>query len=352
MGRGRQLETVEAARGIAALAVVLFHANGLSRSLGGTFLPMLSLGQHGVDFFFVLSGFIIYYVHHSDIGAPARAKTYAIKRFIRLYPLIWLIVIPWIAVKAIKGEPVTPDVTLDSLLLLPSTVRPIPVVLWTLRHEVLFYAVFTILIWRRGIGLSVLALWTTGCLAQVALVSVGHPLTGVPAMIFSSFELEFMAGVAVAYAYRRWGARASALPLIIGLALFALVFTVRQQFGLHRLNLLDYTSVGAAYGTMLLGLAFSVILYGLLAIEGIVRVPVALSGLGAASYALYLVHTAVNAALQNIFGENFPLAIILPLAVGAGVIVAILLHRFIEAPMTKALRNALLSPTGKASRAA
>ena len=42
---------------------------------------LFAFGNAGVDFFFVLSGFIIYYVHHSDINQPNRVGRYLFRRF-------------------------------------------------------------------------------------------------------------------------------------------------------------------------------------------------------------------------------------------------------------------------------
>jgi len=48
-------------------------------------------GHAGVDFFFVLSGFIIFFVHGKDIGKPSRLPHYVWRRFIRIYPVYWAV---------------------------------------------------------------------------------------------------------------------------------------------------------------------------------------------------------------------------------------------------------------------
>ena len=47
---------------------------------------MFSYGLLGVDFFFVLSGFIIMYAHMDDERNTASVKRYAFKRLARIYP--------------------------------------------------------------------------------------------------------------------------------------------------------------------------------------------------------------------------------------------------------------------------
>ncbi len=75
-GSDGRLSGVQAARGVAALMVVLYHATralSLPQYLG--YIPFdnaFGFGHAGVDFFFVLSGFIIMHAHAADIGKPER----------------------------------------------------------------------------------------------------------------------------------------------------------------------------------------------------------------------------------------------------------------------------------------
>ena len=84
----RTLFSVQIARGVAATAVVLAHANLIIDSR--LFHGWLVTGWCGVDFFFVLSGFIICYANSADIGHAERLPIYLYKRFVRVYPVYWL----------------------------------------------------------------------------------------------------------------------------------------------------------------------------------------------------------------------------------------------------------------------
>ena len=61
------INSLQVFRGIAALAVVAHHAalstDAFVQSLPGGWLRVFDLGAFGVDFFFVLSGFIIMHAH-------------------------------------------------------------------------------------------------------------------------------------------------------------------------------------------------------------------------------------------------------------------------------------------------
>lgn len=88
------LKTLQAGRGIAAISVAAYH---LSITMGNpryggnaAFQAYTNAGDRGVDFFFVLSGFIILFAHIADIGHPEACGRYAYRRFARLFPIYWL----------------------------------------------------------------------------------------------------------------------------------------------------------------------------------------------------------------------------------------------------------------------
>jgi peptidoglycan/LPS O-acetylase OafA/YrhL len=94
-GSQGKLSGVQTARGVAALTVVLYHATralSLPQYLG--YIPFgnsLGFGHAGVDFFFVLSGFIIMHAHTADIGRPERLYRYMWRRVTRIYPIYWVV---------------------------------------------------------------------------------------------------------------------------------------------------------------------------------------------------------------------------------------------------------------------
>jgi len=85
-----QVQSLQVFRGFAALAVVSHHAalstNGFVGTLPEPFTTFFNMGHFGVDFFFVLSGFIIMYVHMDDNCTPTALQRYTFKRLSRIYP--------------------------------------------------------------------------------------------------------------------------------------------------------------------------------------------------------------------------------------------------------------------------
>ena len=82
-------------KAIAAILVLLYHlgiAISSDKYFGiGGFQTPFSFGNAGVEFFFVLSGFIIYFAHKQDLSQTGKLGIYAVKRFTRIYPTYWLI---------------------------------------------------------------------------------------------------------------------------------------------------------------------------------------------------------------------------------------------------------------------
>lgn len=79
-----KLDYLESLRGIAALIVVLYHGPHIGPLFKN---PFVENGAMMVDFFFVLSGFVIAYTYFDKIQSWRDAALFQKRRFFRLYPL-------------------------------------------------------------------------------------------------------------------------------------------------------------------------------------------------------------------------------------------------------------------------
>nr|WP_321983137.1 acyltransferase [uncultured Lichenicoccus sp.] len=77
--------TLDALRGVAAVAVVLYHVSVYN--LSPQFFPG---GYLAVDFFFILSGFVIALAYEGPLQRQLSWTSFVVKRLIRLYPLALL----------------------------------------------------------------------------------------------------------------------------------------------------------------------------------------------------------------------------------------------------------------------
>ncbi len=99
-GAPRQLAALTGIRGLAAWAVVLYHARD---TLGGLFAPAViaafGTGFLAVDLFFMLSGFVIWYNYAERLteGGGAAARQFLWRRFARVWPLHGAILTAFVA---------------------------------------------------------------------------------------------------------------------------------------------------------------------------------------------------------------------------------------------------------------
>ena len=82
-------ELLDGLRGVAALLVVFYHIfEGLSFAAGGTLITVINHGYLAVDFFFILSGFVIVYSYDDRLGKSMCLGIFFKRRLIRLHPMI------------------------------------------------------------------------------------------------------------------------------------------------------------------------------------------------------------------------------------------------------------------------
>ncbi|WP_157944528.1 acyltransferase family protein [Mangrovicella endophytica] len=81
---GGRFEVLDGWRGVCAAMVVLFHIPALG---GLPELPLIRGGYLFVDFFFVLSGFVITHAYYARLRGAADARRFVVSRLKRTYPL-------------------------------------------------------------------------------------------------------------------------------------------------------------------------------------------------------------------------------------------------------------------------
>jgi peptidoglycan/LPS O-acetylase OafA/YrhL len=346
--------TVQAARGCAATAVVLSHAEILLGSpayLGHAPLhDVFRAGHAGVDFFFVLSGFIICTVHRRDIGCPAALAAYGWKRLTRIYPAYWLglallIVLAAMHLTAAIGltlDQVAAWPLLLSVTLLPQHQAPLLGIAWTLQHEMLFYLLFGLAIASRRVGAAAFALW----LAIVLVATLFRPHVGLPwapanllyDFVGSSYHLQFLLGAGIAWLVWRDRVPFPRVLCAIGGVGLLLAAVLENHGAIAYLGLASQA---------LFGIAAACVLAGAAAAErhGKLRAGSRAEFLGAASYAIYLVHIPVMAAVCPLLAATgligaLPGWLLTAVLAVAGIAGGIAMHLLLERPVLGILRGA------------
>lgn len=203
MEQKKYFDILQIYRGIAALLVVIHHTYASFAHFNNLDIPVLAfiakIGKLGVDFFFVLSGFIITYTTFKYRGDKSYFKKYAFNRFIRVYipylPISLVMLVLYYAFPSISGSDRSMSL-LTSLTLVPHG-NPALSVAWTLIFEMFFYLVFSLnFFWKKG-WFYFLTLWILGIIiAAVIRLDLNNPILKV---IFSLYNIEFIIGVFVAY---------------------------------------------------------------------------------------------------------------------------------------------------------
>jgi len=285
----RNLFGLQAGRAIAALLVVLFHNSQsifvLPKYWGEKpFGNVFDFGDSGVMFFFVLSGFIILHAHYNDLGHPSQILDYAWKRIRRIYPVYWVILAMTLPIYFLnpqmgEGYETHLGIILSSFALVHfDSPDAVILVSWTLFHEVLFYALFAVALWRPRVGFGVMAVWLLLSLLDLA----PHSRSLLVDFYFSSLHLLFGFGMAAAWWVRRARVKWPALATLCGVVIFLAAGIERDEW--------DVLAVGwraIFYG---IGAALAVVGAVELEREGRLRVPAWLRLVGDASYSIYLVH--------------------------------------------------------------
>lgn len=353
-----KIANLEGARGIAAILVVFYHvSNHMRHNIG--YYPLggiAQFGHAGVDFFFVLSGFIIFYVHSKDFNTPSRLIEYAQRRFTRIYPLYWFVIILTVVLELIFAKNHKPDpiIILNSITLLPTLNDPYIGVAWTLQHEIIFYVIFSVSIISYRIGLTV---FTTWMLALIMSCLVGYENHGgaIINKVLSPYNIEFFLGMCAAWITLYHQKKTKPIQnysttikkrkeyakfiLISGLVLFLI-------FGFFdNLDMFDKNSHMARWAY---GLSSMLIVIGLASAGEVNNKTMSniLTELGSASFSIYLTHFIFIGIIYKIleisgFFTLFYTWLTYALLSASGIIGGIVISRYIEHPLTNLTRNYL-----------
>lgn len=336
--------SLQIARALAALGVVLTHIAGpmsVEKYFGYSVVEnYLSFGTHGVEFFFVLSGFIIYNVHKEHISKPSFLIEYIKKRFIRIYP-IYFIIFLFIYLLAIitKQESV---LNLDYLSIIKALFLfsdfPVPIlgVAWTLEYEIFFYAIFALLIIHRYFIFIIVCIF---------LYYNFYNISNEDTFIYINFMRSqiiylFLFGIIVAYLLK-YKIKHNQIIYLFILGFIIIVINIFDT--IIQLNIFN------SIRSLFLGLGFALIIYSVVKFE--------ISGMnfkkykimnliGDASYSLYLIHVPVISivakismiiGLKNLGILGAIISFIIMLIIS--IIFAIMINIWIEKPLIRKLSH-------------
>lgn len=324
----KHLYALDVSRGIAALSVVLWHwqhfaFNGHSQAsdfvrseqpLYRLFKLFYEKGEIGVEYFFLLSGFIFFWLYRDAIANRViNAKRFFVQRFSRLYPLhfatlLLVAVLQYLYIKHNGNSFVYPNndgyhfvlnVFFASKWGLESG-WSFNAPIWSVSIEVLLYAIFFIAaLWRKT---GLFTCFAVSVLA-VVLLQISHNL------IFKGLTMFFWGG-AVFHLTRIISSTTSGIKLLVYLTTASCWLLVLISFYVVDLSaaILNLGIIGKLF---LISFPFYVLFpltissLALLEVDGRLSVR-SISWIGDVTYSSYLLH--------------FPLQLIFALAVGYGML--------------------------------
>ncbi len=181
-------EALDGLRGVSALMVVFYHFGLDIFDTTGLFENnfFVHTSYAFVDFFFVLSGFVIGHTYLNKINNYSALKSYLIKRFARLYPLLLLTVICYAILKlyalyftnfqfdsdnyGLKDlliDTIEPLTFMNSIPVISKSAGLNPVS-WSISAEMISYLIFgLIVLFGKSKRSFLLGLWSILCLAFI-----------------------------------------------------------------------------------------------------------------------------------------------------------------------------------------
>jgi exopolysaccharide production protein ExoZ len=340
---------LDVVRGFATCMVAMAHASYMqSEPRFGGIAPFGGKTSNlfvCVDFFFVLSGFLIPWVHWKDFGRSERVVRYFKRRFSRIYPVYWValtasIVLHLFRPSANHNVPLTLQTVLTSYFVIPNDGPTILQVAWTIYYEVWGYLIFgaALLISRKS-------MWAFAVYAAaIVAFNLGYANNSFPADFFlSPFQLEFLMGIGVAVFLRNYRLPLPRLAAFAGGALFMGAIYVGPSF------LTNDSQLGIR---LMMGGFATLALAGMVEWERAraLNIPVWLQKFGAASYSIYLVHTLVEGPVMSAGWKIFRLwAPEVRVIVVAAIAVAVgyLFHLMVELPLTELVKKYVLKEDQK-----
>lgn len=324
--QGNKLVLLEIGRAIAAMIVVLHHADQATAHFSDkAHVRLFMWGQYGVDFFFVLSGFIIFHVHRDALAGAvgdrlAAARLYAFKRVARIYVPYLPIALGWMVLLMIfqSGLPGNRSWSiLATLTLAPMAEKSALTVAWTLTYEMIFYTFFGLVFFSRALLWGAGLFWCGWLLAVLgSMFSVSA--SPVVAALSNPIILDFFCGALAALVLPKLSA--SWRPVIAAFGIFGLLAVMVNWSG-QRVHLgppLALIVLAAAMNTPQTSKGHRVLDW--------------LAFLGAASYAIYLVHSPVVSILAQVLQPLDNRILIFAACVIVGTALGVLYHLMFERP--------------------
>jgi peptidoglycan/LPS O-acetylase OafA/YrhL len=291
--KSQYLDVLQIFRGIAAIMVVVHHSVGSLKyyhRLDNSFINIVgALGKYGVDFFFVLSGFIISYSSYFKVKQSNAFKNYVINRVLRIYipylPIGIFMLILYSILPSFSSVQ-RPISVLTSLTLFPSG-SPALSVAWTLTFEIIFYILFSIIFFSRKLWNYFIVFWIISILVFNLYFIPKQNIAFNPVVrtIFSLYNLEFLLGYFLSLLILKQ-IRLNKYLILVLIFIVAVMFFYCSYFMISYYKFFNNTLVAI--------IVFFTLYYYLNYYNFEIRKKAIFMLIGNATYSIYLIHNPVQ----------------------------------------------------------
>ena len=342
----KKYSLIQILRGFAAIFVMLYHASRHYQVKNLVFLNnFFQNGYFGVDIFFVLSGFVIYYSSQKYLE-NGNCIEFLKKRIIRIYPSFWLFLlfpltlVFFLLPQFIADKSAFEPINYLKVFFLVFDHQQISQISWTLSFELYFYLLFFLMIFNRNFKyliLLILILATINLIDENLFSDIYSTK-----YLFSPLILEFFLGVLIFYIVSKINKN-----YILGFCVLFVVSIISFVF-INYLSSNNIIYITKHNRVLNFGLASFLLILSLVLIEkfNTIKSFKILILIGDASYVLYLIHSIILSLFDNKFilsGKFIVLNNQLTTILVCCFIVtlSVFLHLIIEKPMLKYLNKFL-----------
>lgn len=327
-----RIKELDAFRGLAALAVVLYHYTTIYSKNFDVESPLyFSYGWLGVPFFFILSGFVI----TLTIERCQNSWQFLKKRFVRLYPTFWIcLVLTLVTIGVTNSNSIDPMFDRPTLDIIANftmfhelaKLHHVDGSYWSLLPELLFYLLMAVLFFFKKVD-NVLQF--NGALLVICFVHYFFPIPIFSRLLDLHYVLLFMIGICFYRIYTRVGKA----PVYLHLLIIANLILGSYLYGIVRPHL-DILTIFITFPAIVL--FFYTFVYLKFEILGRSKF---LLFLGFISYPLYLIHQIIGFIVMFYLDQFVSRVWSVIFTTSIAILLATLVAYYLEVPLKNRIKK-------------
>lgn len=310
----KRLYSLDYLRGLAALGIMVYHLTSWEINKVAPLSLLGIMGVYGVSIFYVLSGLTLYHVYFEKMQPDfGDLREFFAKRFFRIYPLLWLVIILTLVLNNIKPSLAGLVLNFTGLFGLLKWNGYYATGTWSIGNELVFYLFFPVFIFlskKHKIGFYLLSALLLGCFLYFAFIRLKMDITLDKEWIDYVNPLNqvmlFLGGYLIGHWSRKMNlSNKWVLAMLLASTLILIFYPVRG------------VNTAAGINRIVFSLVCFLICFSLY--KNTFRLPAVLDKpfviLGECSYGVYLLHPILWLALKKyVFTSEHPLIQLSPIA--------------------------------------